>query len=153
MNTIEIDNEVYRALEKHVEGFSDTPNQVLRRILGLSEKEHGGVAKFKISPDQARTKAPKVDLQTLIQVGSLTDGERLSFRDYQQNKVNGVEATIRGKQLEYKGKRYSMSSLASEVMQNQGYVNKSYRGPIFWYTDEGKSIHELWQSYLNKNND
>ena len=153
MNTIEIDNEVYQALENHVEGFSDTPNQVLRRILGLSETEHGGATNVKISPDRARTKAPKVDLQTLIRVGSLADGERLSFRDYQQNKVNGVEATIRGKQLEYKGQRYSMSSLASEVMQNQGYVNKSYRGPIFWYTDKGKSIHELWQSYLNNKND
>jgi hypothetical protein len=151
MKTIEIDNEVYQALEKQVRGFEDTPNIVLRRILGLSGssdvKPHVATATPKVN----RTKAPKVDLETLARVGSISDGERLSFRDYQQNKVNGVEATIHGKQLEYEEKRYSMSALARKIMRKQGYANESYRGPIFWYTNEGKSIHDLWQSYLNSN--
>ena len=152
MNTIEIDDEVYLTLEKHVTGFEDTPNQVLRRVLGLSETPDAQPARTEVTENKLRTKAPKVDLETLIQIGSLTDGERLSFHDYQQNKVNGVEAIVRGKHLEFEGKRQSMSALASKVMQNQGYTCKSYRGPMFWYTSEGQSIHDLWQSYLNSNN-
>ena len=105
MNTIEVDNEVYQALEKHVTGFQDTPNTVLRRMLGLSEDAEVLPGKSRLAPKTGRTKAPKVDLATLVRIGSVSDGERLSFRDYQQNKVNGVEAIISGKQLEYEGKR------------------------------------------------
>ena len=37
MKRIEIDEEVYRALLKHVKSFEDTPNDVLHRLLGLNE--------------------------------------------------------------------------------------------------------------------
>ena len=37
MRKIEIDEEVYQALLKHVKSFEDTPNAVLRRLLGLDE--------------------------------------------------------------------------------------------------------------------
>jgi len=152
MNTIEVDDEVYRALEKHVSGFKDTPNQVLRRMLGLSKTSGMGSSQTDVGRDKSHTKAPKVDLEALIEAGSVRNGERLLFRDYQQNKVNGVEAVIRGKQLEYEGKTYSMSALARKVMRNQGYSNQSYRGPVFWYTTGGESIHELWQRYLKIHN-
>jgi hypothetical protein len=39
MTTIRIDRDVYRELERRVEGFSDTPNLVLRRLLGLEEPD------------------------------------------------------------------------------------------------------------------
>lgn len=38
---IEIDDEVYQTLLKHVKSFEDTPNSVLRRLLGLDELYHG----------------------------------------------------------------------------------------------------------------
>jgi len=37
MRKIEVDEEVYQALLKHVISFEDTPNDVLRRLLGLDE--------------------------------------------------------------------------------------------------------------------
>jgi hypothetical protein len=37
--SIRIDREVYRFLQDHAEPFSDTPNSVLRRLLGLDVKE------------------------------------------------------------------------------------------------------------------
>ena len=37
MNTIEIDNQVFAELERRATGFNSKPNDVLRRILGLSE--------------------------------------------------------------------------------------------------------------------
>ena len=149
MNTIQIDDEVYQALEQKVRGFKETPNSVLRRILGLSGSDvphtQTEAAVFK----RVRSKAPRVDLSKLTQIGSITDGEPLSFRDYQQNKVNGVDAVVRGKQLEYEGKRYSMSALTHKIMKRQGYTSSAYRGPLFWYTRNGKSVHDLWQEYLS----
>jgi negative regulator of replication initiation len=37
MNSIEIDNQVFAELERRATGFNVKPNDVLRRILGLSE--------------------------------------------------------------------------------------------------------------------
>jgi len=37
MKTIEIDDDVFAALEKRVRGFNDTPNTVIRRLLQKSE--------------------------------------------------------------------------------------------------------------------
>ena len=148
MNTIQIDDEVYQALEQQVKGFKDTPNSVLRRILGLPESSDSPAQSHVVTPARVRSKAPRVDLSTLSKIGSISDGETLSFRDYQQNKINGVEAVVRGKQLEYEGKRYSMSSLTHKIMKRQGYTSTAYRGPLFWYTQDGRSIHDLWQEYL-----
>ena len=38
MKRIEVDEEVYQELLKHVRSFEDTPNDVLRRLLGLEKK-------------------------------------------------------------------------------------------------------------------
>jgi Mrr N-terminal domain len=40
--TIRIDDEVFDALKKHAEPFVDTPNSVLRRLLGLGETSSNG---------------------------------------------------------------------------------------------------------------
>lgn len=37
MPTIRIDDDVFRALQRHAEPFVDSPNSVLRRVLGLDE--------------------------------------------------------------------------------------------------------------------
>lgn len=72
----------------------------------------------------------------------------LFMHDYQANKINGAQATVRGNDLEYKGNIYSMSALTREFMKKQGYDSDSYRGPQFWYTAQGKSVKELWDEYL-----
>lgn len=41
--TIRIDDEVFDELKKHAEPFVDTPNTVLRRLLGLSDSSNGAV--------------------------------------------------------------------------------------------------------------
>lgn len=46
MKTIEIDEDVWNLLKKHAEPFIDTPNNVLRRLLGLDEKNNNAVRKF-----------------------------------------------------------------------------------------------------------
>lgn len=44
MKTIEIDDEVYSALLKNVQDFGDTPNSILRRMVGLQGTPKGGSA-------------------------------------------------------------------------------------------------------------
>ena len=41
MATIRVDPEVFSELERRVQGFSDTPNLVLRRLLGLEAMDRG----------------------------------------------------------------------------------------------------------------
>lgn len=45
MKTIEVDNEVFRALEKRATGFGATPNSILRNVLGMNnvQIEHIGL--------------------------------------------------------------------------------------------------------------
>jgi len=150
MPTIEVDVDVYKFLESKVQGFGDTPNSVLRRFLGVSSGVAVGAPSTPrvTSPRKHRGKAPKTNLRDLVRVGSLTEGQVLFFHDYQGNKINGVQALIRGNDLEYKGNTYSMSALACNLMKGQGYQSDSYRGPQFWFTAQGRSVKELWDEYL-----
>src|SRR5438552_15364388 len=54
VKTIEIDNEVFRGLLKHVSDFGETPNSVLRRLLGITEA------------DAASSTQPKLPIQDFI---------------------------------------------------------------------------------------
>lgn len=152
MRSIEVDDDVYTTLEAKVRGFGDTPNLVLKRLLGVGALSQPQVTKpiavYAPSQKRKRGKAPKTNLRDLVRVGSLSEGQVLFMHDYQGNKINAVEASIRGNDLEYKGNIYSMSALSKEVMKKQGYDSDSYRGPQFWYTGHGKSVKELWDEYL-----
>lgn len=152
MRAIEIDEEVYRALEARVEGFGDTPNVVLRRLLGIGAPAKAVVpapwGERRSARKNGRSKARKANLGDLVRVGSLAEGQTLYMHNYQGRKVNGVQAIVRGNELEYEGRRGSMSALAKELMKDQGYGSDSYRGPQFWYTAEGKSVKDLWDEYL-----
>lgn len=154
MRMIEVDKEVYGWLEKQVQGFSDTPNAVLRRLLGIGT---GATALPRLSEApptssrNARSKAPKTNLKELTRAKMLSEGQMLYLRDYQAKPVLGVHAVIRSNSLEYRGRLYSMSALTRELMKDQGYANDSYRGPQFWYTADGKSIKDIWDTYLKEN--
>jgi hypothetical protein len=152
MRNVELDDDVFQALERRVQGFGDTPNLVVRRLLGIAPL----VATPKAEPKPSnvstqkhkRGKAPKTNLRDLVRVGSLSEGQVLFMRDYQGNEIKGVQATVRGNDLEFKGNIYSMSALTRQHMKSQGYDSDSYRGPQFWYTAKGKSVKELWDEYL-----
>ena len=155
MRSIEIDNDVYSFLEAKVQGFDDTPNFVLRRLLGIktaSSEEASSRPPVPIPSKlkRKRGKAPKTNLRDLVRVGSLSEGQTLYMHDYQGNKINGVQAQIRGNSLEYNGRFYSMSKLVREVMNKRGYGSNSFRGPQFWYTAQGKCIKDMWDEYLRE---
>ncbi|MDQ1362750.1 MAG: SeqA protein [Pseudomonadota bacterium] len=153
MQKIEVDDNVYQFLESKVQGFGDSPNIVLRRLLGIGTPKLQAskpVATKSPSAGSKRGKAPKANLQDLVRIGSLSEGQVLYLHDYRGTKISGVQAYIRGNDLECEGKMQSMSALARDHMKNQGYDNDSYRGPEHWFTAQGRSIKDLWDEYLKE---
>ena len=150
MYKIEVDESVYKFLERKVQGFGDTPNVVLRRLLGIGTlvSQPPKPVETKLPQKGKRSKAPKANFRDLVRVGSLSEGQVLYLHDYRGSKINGVQAHIQGNDLEYKGQLHSMSALARDQMKIQGYDNDSYRGPEHWFTAQGRSIKDLWDEYL-----
>ena len=148
MKHIEIDDEVFSALEERIAGFNDTPNLVLRRVFHLDKpKSQSPKTPVRIHVRRS-SKGPTTNMKDLIAHGSLKEEQNLFFHDYKGKRINGLEAIIRGNQLEYDGEFLSLSALTKKLMQEQGYQGDSYRGPQFWYTSDGQSVKELWDEYL-----
>ncbi|WP_143036473.1 hypothetical protein [Paraburkholderia steynii] len=97
-----------------------------------------------------RTKAPKADLLKLVRSGRLQDRELLYLVDYQNTRVKNYQASVDGKDLQFEGRTFSMSSLARELLQKEGYMSDSVRGPSHWAKANGTTITELWEDFLSK---
>jgi hypothetical protein len=163
MQTIEIDTDIFAYLQKHARPFVDTPNSTLRRLLGIdasavqSRKKSPSLLDAESAAPSAedltyatkRGKAPKADLQLLRQEGSLRDGQKLQLIDYQGKRVPKISAIISGSELIYVGQRYSMSNLAQQLLSQAGFKSNAVRGPAHWVTDDGKTVKDLWQQYLD----
>ncbi len=163
MEKIEVDSDVFSHLQKHARPFVDTPNSTLRRLLGIDVSADRARKKSPLPPNAEfeellsesmataakRAKAPKADLQLLVQKGFLRSGQKLYLIDYQGNRVQKMSVTISGADVIYNGQRYSMSNLAQELLVQVGFKSNSVRGPAHWVTDDGKSIKDIWQQFLD----
>jgi len=151
VHTIEIDDDVYRSLERHISGFQDTPNMVLRRILGIDKQlpVDRPIVKAHVPKKNSRQRAPKTNLGDLIKAGYLSNGQVLLMHDYKGNRLHGVSAMARPDGLEHDGRVQTMSALTKILMQAQGFESESYRGPQFWFTGDGQSVKDLWDRYLS----
>jgi len=147
MVTIEIDEELYAFLTNQAIAFVDkTPNDVLRRLLKINKEPAQTPRRFE--PNKRRRKKPKTNLSDLVSAGLLNNGQELFLHDYQGNKINGHRTVLSNGFLLYNGQTYSMSDLARSLLKENGFQSDSVRGPIFWYTENGKSIKELWDIFL-----
>ena len=128
-----------------------TPAMTLRRLLlGRHSEVRPRTARAvgaKGPATTAQRKRPRADIGALVALGVLKPGEILELRDYRQNKIEGCDAAVAERGLVYQGKRYSMSKLARILFKRQGYVTKAIRGPLFWFTKDGLSIKELWDTH------
>jgi hypothetical protein len=153
---IDIDEEVFGHLQSHAVAYVETPNDTLRRLLGVgvslpeAPAEHTIAPSLVVSARPAARKRAKANLGTLIRAGLLRNGQKLFLHDYSGNKVRGAEATIAGDAVWPTDRRraYSMSDLAQELLKAEGYHSDSVRGPSHWYTHDGKSVTQLWGEYL-----
>ena len=154
MIKIEIDDEVYGYLQKRARPFVDTPNTTLRRELKIGDSAN---KKIELSDPvlekllaesgnlvSRRSKAAKADLRQLIDRGALREGQRLYLIDYRGNRVKKLSAIVASGDLHFDNKRYSMSNLATELLQKEGFKSQAVRGPMHWITEDGKSVKQLW---------
>jgi hypothetical protein len=151
MENIEIDADVFAFLQRHARPFVDSPNSTLRRILGIDVS--GASTPQEELLDRSldavgRSRAPKADLKALVEAGLIRSGQRLYLIDYQGSRVKKPFAIVSEGDLIYSGKRHSMSSLAQELLSQVGFKSGSVRGPAHWVTEDGTSIKDLWQRYL-----
>ena len=167
MESIKIDNDVFAHLQKHARPFVDTPNSTLRRLLNIDcaanatksgkpspavDAELEELLAESLAAARSRSKAPKADLEKLIQAALLRNGQKLYLVDYQGNKVQKLSpAVISGGDVIFNNQHYSMSNLAQELLAKVGFKSNSVRGPAHWVTDDGKSVKDLWQQYLDRN--
>ncbi len=157
MPRIEIDDDVYGYLQTRAIAFVEKPNDTLRRLLGISASTDRVTESASISlvegRDRNERKKPKANLGALVARGVVTIGQKLYLHDHQGRRVPGAEAYVGGHGI-FSGpdrKRLcSMSDLAQELLKKEGYQSDSVRGPSHWYTEEGRSITELWGEYLNE---
>ena len=152
MRAIEIDDEVFAHLQSQAIPYVETiPNQTLRRLFSLDKNPRVSQSPLPTREPvrEQRKKQRRANLQLLVEARLLHDGQKLYLHDYQGNRLHGYEAVIYGKSLKSNGKISSMSPLAQEFLQQEGYSSSSVRGPAHWYTEDGISIKDLWGQYLN----
>lgn len=146
MKQIEIDDEVFAYLQNKAIPYDEkTPNDTLRRLFGIKKKNE------KKMP--THSKKPKADLQELVQGGLLEEGQKLVLNYKEKKLLKKYEAIVSGKHLLWNGKTYTMSGLVKIILRREGYAipSEAYRGPDYWYNSDGRSIKDLWEQYLNKN--
>jgi hypothetical protein len=157
MTKIDIDDEVFAYLQARAQPFVDTPNTTLRRLLGVGSASRGkemtvgdpeldALLAESMALATKRSKAPKADLHELVERGVLRNGQKLYLIDYKGNRLKKLGALVSGSSLIFEGKRYSMSNLATELLQREGFTSKAVRGPTHWVTEEGKTIKQLWEA-------
>jgi len=155
MQNIQIDDQTYAyVVSKAIPYVEKGPGDTIKRLLGLTGDEIKTPAPD-ISPlkqnsqvTNKRPKGRKTNLLELVNLGYLKDGQTLTFRDYRGNLFPSYKVQISQGDLLWNNKRFSMSDLARQILQKQGHSTDSVRGPIFWVTDGGKTIADLWQACM-----
>ena len=146
--TIEIDDEVF------------AENDTLRRLLRLFRTAPGASdepkplepeASREIRTSQRTRRQRNANLSELVSHGFLREGQFLFLMDYRGNRLSKYRAPIKGSYLEWEGRDRSMSDLARELLQKEGYDNNSFRGPNHWSTEDGVTVKRLWDQHLEAN--
>jgi hypothetical protein len=77
----------------------------------------------------------------------LKNRQKLVFKSGNRQ-LQQYSAVLSGNSLIWDGKQYSMSKLAGIALRSIGLSGDAVRGPLFWYTEDGTSVKELWERYL-----
>ena len=124
--------------------FSDALRRVL--VKGKPLKVDAPKPMPKPRPIPGRTRKSNVKLSSLIEKNILTNGQEL-FLCRGSDIFKEQKATINGDRLTYQGEIYSMSKLASILLEKVGFHAPTVRGTMCWVTENGKSILEIWNEH------
>ncbi|MEU5456170.1 hypothetical protein AB0H48_15445 [Streptomyces globisporus] len=131
---IQVDEEVFAQLQERAEPFVDSPNSVLRRLLGLSDD--GGAS----APKAKRVvRVKRGALRPLIEDGKLTEGQSLVWK--RRNHGDAFHATVLADgrlELDHDGSRHGTPSAAAT-----GVAGYPVNGWVVWETEDGTALSTL----------
>jgi len=113
MKTIEIDDEVYAAVQSKAIPFVDkSPNCVLRKLLlnGKKKSTIGSVQK------NNHRKAQRADLGKLVRIELLREGQFLTFNYKEMELSKTYQAQVSTGCLLFEGRRYKMSPVVRMIL-------------------------------------
>lgn len=131
--TIRVDDEVYAMLQAEAEPFTDTPNSVLRRKLGLKREGSGGTQN---APSPRDSK-----VGNLLAAGLLHPKDALSWRRPQKGQHFRAFVTDDGRLRLEDGSIHDSPSAAARSLA--GYEVNGLRT---WRREsDGRTLDELWR--------
>lgn len=138
--TIRVDDEVYAFLQSRAEAFVDTPNRVLRRLLGLSGETTKTTAN---SPGQSGVPGK---MQRLMRYRDLVPGEQLIWERTQQGVVHKATLTDSGALHLEDGRSFDTPSGAARHLA--GYEVNGWR--VWERARDQKSLEDVWQEHKKR---
>ena len=130
--TIRVDDDVFAALQREARPFIDTPNSMLRKLVGLEETGGGSTATPPSSPAPGR-------LQQLLQEGHLKDHEVLIWPRRQHGQTFRATVTEGGGIRLEDGRHFDSPSGAARELA--GYEVNGWRT---WRREsDGATLEEL----------
>jgi len=148
MRKIDVDDEVFEYLKRKSIWKDQSPNDTLIRLLGIKKKQ---VLKTIANGTQVfrPQKSPAVNLQMLVDIAMLQEGQELIFK-YKRKLSKRYVANVVNGALLWNGETYSMSKLVAQILKTEGddIPSGAYRGPVYWYNNKGRSVKDLWKQYL-----
>jgi len=163
MRKIEIDEEVYQALFKLAKSFEDTPNDVLRRLLGLDEqyeeqmdpkgkKDYEQPLKNLISSLNLEYKTSKNKvkitpledyyapiLETLLELGGSGKVEQILHRVFEKMKDKLTEDDLKDIPFGTSVRWRKCAQWARFKLVEMGFISKNSPRGIWEITSEGKN--------------
>jgi len=109
-------------------------------VLRSANKDNEPVRGPKPQPEGKKKK--RVKLSELVGAGLLRDGETLFFVGPGRHQNEKAKIVSRQNQLRHKGKLYSPSALAQQLLNS-----KDLQGPLYWRTRDGKKLSQINDEY------
>ncbi|MFH1584149.1 MAG: hypothetical protein ABIA56_03445 [Actinomycetota bacterium] len=161
---IETKEEEIEQLKKEGEGLAEELDTNISKIwdtLGLPSEffiSHPSIIphrKKTVKYPSAPAKARRVTLQELVNEGLVKDGQTLYFYHTRLFKDEQTKIIASSNRLVYKGKTYSVSGLAKELLIKYGFKHDDHgvAGPLYWQTENGKLLNNLNEELRKKRGD
>ncbi|MFB6953574.1 hypothetical protein ACFCXP_28435 [Streptomyces niveus] len=132
--TIRIDDEVFAALQARAEPLVDTPNSILRKVLGVG----GPVSGPSAEDDQGEDGFPQFGLAPQLADGRLRAGQRLVWKRRNLQRKHVAEVLGNGNMRVEDGRVFGTPSRAATVL-----AGNQQNGLHVWCTEAGTRLEDL----------
>lgn len=136
--TIRVSDAVYQELQKRGTVFEDTPDRVLRRVLGLPEDDQGGGHSGAAATSGRQ--GQDVGLLALLNAGLLSAGDELAFARPRKGELHTATVTADGHLELADGRKFGSPSGAADACA-EGVPQNGWA--VWRVKDDGTPLSEL----------